>query len=617
MTLQTVTAAGLGTSTALDLSASGQPCGARSLQQASEALREHLLPHLGLPTLMALGRASSDWHQLISTTPPAQLAGHANRDMLPHGLSSHQPLHEVLQERGSLLGRLRRNCKPSHKLSHDASHDNLTDTVPYQHSEFHVPEMCILSWSSQPDISQPSQHILISRPQTEPWHQGFEHNVSVLDLLTGRPVEFHAARSCVASAGAAMAAASPSQESMQHPSPGREGPSSHMAQLNAGNDQHEFKESQQQALNGQEHMPAPYINIRHAALAAWAADARHVVIALSKPQTSPHPRDPCSQTGSLILADILLRTRAMMLTQACERFAQGAISPAGDMLLLESSAPDPAVCLNVSQLPSLQHHFLLAPPAFSDRFFQTPIKFQQFAWSADGSKIAVWWVQDRAAATETATTSFESAPSINDYVTIHRADDGKCLTSTMILLDGHSRRMRSTPDSDSSDSMTEDESDDDDHNFPGIQWDSSNSFVLWVYKDMIACICPAQGQIWLSSFWERLGGSCQYVKTTVGSATSGQYVSVTDDLHNSYEFLTMLNASTGRVMSQWSISTGTKGMTWSAQSDVCLLPMCSIVLISAIATEMVGNNYWAFSHNGLSTSQSTCRPEDAEIKQHS
>ena len=78
MILQMMTTAGLGTSIALDLSSNGQPCRARSLQQASEALREHLLPHLGFSTLMALSRASSDWHQLISTTPLTQLASHAN-----------------------------------------------------------------------------------------------------------------------------------------------------------------------------------------------------------------------------------------------------------------------------------------------------------------------------------------------------------------------------------------------------------------------------------------------------------------------------------------------------------------------------------------------------------
>ena len=452
MTLQTMTAAGLATSTALNLSSYGQPCRAPSLQQASEALREHLLPHFGFPTLMALSRASSDWHQLIVTAPFTQLAGHAIRDLLPHGMNSRQPLCEVLQERGSLVARLRRDYKPLQHASHDK--------VPYQHPESHVQGMCILSWSPQPDISQPSQYILVLRPLTGPYYQRYECIATILDILTGQPVEFHAGRSRVASMEAATVAAGPLQESALQK---RERHASDMAQLR---DQQEAQES----------IPVQCINIRHAVSTAWAADGRHAIITLASPQKPPHPADACLGDGTLILADVLLRTKGMMLAQAHERFPLGGISPAGNMILSQKSAPlAPVICLNIYHLPSVQHHFLLAPPAYPGNFHQTPVKYQQFAWSLDGSKIAVWWVQHRPPVTETATTSPQSASLISNYVTVHSADNGKCLTSTMVELDGHSKRKRSTQNSDSSDS---DEAGDD-YDFPSILWGSSSSYVLW------------------------------------------------------------------------------------------------------------------------------------------
>ena len=50
--------------------------------------------------------------------------------------------------------------KPGHSIGVDAKHD------PTSMLHSHEQGMCILSWSPQPDISQPSQHILISRLQT-------------------------------------------------------------------------------------------------------------------------------------------------------------------------------------------------------------------------------------------------------------------------------------------------------------------------------------------------------------------------------------------------------------------------------------------------------------------
>ncbi len=597
MPLQMTTPAGLGTSIALDLSSNGQPCRARSLhcwQQASEALREHLFPHLSLPTLMALSRASSDWHQLISTTPPTQLAGHQRRDLLPHGMISHQPLCEVLQERGSLVAR----------LSHD--------TVPYQHSESHVQGTCFLSWSPQPDISRPSQHILISRPQAERGHQEYERDASVLDLLTGRLIEFQAARSCGTSA----------------------------AHLHAGKDQHKIDESHQQALDRREHRPARCINIRRALFASWAADARHAIITLSNQPTSPHPADPSGRAGSHILVDTLLRTRAMMLTRACERFPRGAISPTGNMILSTMSPSlGSDICHNIYQLPTLQHRFPVAPPAFPDDSHQTRIKCEQFAWSPDGSKLAVWWM--RISRAQLASTSSPSVSSLSNCINIYRADNGKCVSSTKIVPHNRARNSRSTRHADSTDSSdVNGTGDDDDDVFACIEWDPSSSYVLWRRKDRIACIHPAQGQVWQSSRQERdtLGRQSDSIyqdfTTTVRSAASGQYLSITDYLSSRLKLLTMLDALTGRVMSQWDISPRIRGMVWASQSDVCLLPSCSFVLIpaagaaaAAAADVAVADAYqpgmnleyffWASSPTGSSTRQPACTPENFDITQHS
>ncbi len=606
-----MTAASHGTSIALNLSSSGPPCRARSLQQASEALREHMLPHLGFPMLMALSRASPDWHQLISTTPLAQLSGHVSRDMLPHGMYSHQPLCEVLQERGSLVARLRRDHKPLQQASHD--------TVPHQHSESHVQGMCILSWSPQPDISQPSQHILILRPWTDPYYQGHERIASILDLPTGWQIESHAGRSRGASMEAATVAVGPSQESALRRT------ERHSSDMVQPRDQQEAQES----------ISEPCINIRHAASAAWASDGRHAIITLASPQKYPHP-DAYGRNVTHILADVLLRERALIFIQPHERFPRGGISPAGNMLLSQTSTPlNPDIRLDIYLLPSFRHHFFLAPPTCPDNLHQTPIKYQQFAWSPDGSKIAVWWVQNWPTATETASTSPSSTSSISDYVTIDSADDGTCLTS--ILLDSHPRHMHSTQDSDSSNSdESSDEEDDDsydgDDDYPGIEWDSTSSYILWTYKDTIACICPEGGQVWQSSCRERLSDSSfkhvKYVTTNVGSAASGRYLSIADHLNDSVDFLTMLDAMTGKVMSQWSISVGTKGMIWSAQSDVCLLSNPSYVLIPTAAADpaagtaqssgiSLGHVYWAFSPSGLSSRRPVMKSEASEYNHHS
>ncbi len=621
--MQTMTPAGLGTSITMDSSPHGQPCRAWSLQQASEALREHLLPHLGLPTLMALSRASSDWHQLILTTPLTQLAGHANRDLLPYGMTSHQPLREVLQERGSLLGRLRRHHNPGNGIG-------LAAPGPMQNrAPCHQQGMCTLTWSPQPDITQPSQHILIWRlqaPVPESGHHGYERIASVLHLPTGRPVDFRAARSCSLPVKPAALGADPSQKGV----PGRGRHPNDMVQPSACNDQ--------QAA--QEHILARCTNIRHGSLAAWAADARHVIITLSDPQTSPHPADSSERTGSLILADTLLHSRRMLFPQAHERFLAGAISPAGNIIPSQSSSPTD--CLNMYQLPNMQHQFSVGPPISPYIHCLGPFEYQQIAWSPDGAKVAVWWVQDRPTVTDAAVTSSPSASSISDYVTIHCADDGRCLTSTLISLDSHADGKRSTQDSGSTandDSgnkeyslhlQEEDESEDDDS--PQIEWDSSSSYVLWTHKDTIACIWPEQGQLWRSSCQERVefqlipGGTSRSVGTMVGSASSGQLLLVADCFVAGKEFLTMLDASTGRVMSQWSVRRETNDMVWAAQSDVCLLPNHSFVLVPAAADVAVGNAHTsgvahenipgAFSRSDMSTGHPSCNSKDSGINQH-
>ncbi len=617
MILQMMTTAGLGTSIALDLSSNSQPCRARSLQQASEALREHLLPHLGFSTLMALSRASSDWHQLISTATLTQLASHANLDLLPHGMSSHQPLREVLQERGSLLSRLRRQHEPGHSIGVDAKHD------PTSMLHSHEQGMCILAWSPQPDISQPSQHILISRLQTfvtsASGCQAYERIASVLDVSTGRPVEFCAARSCIVPVKNAASGADASQDFLRQAEPGVGRHPNDMAQHCAGNDQQKLNEGQQEA---QEQNLAQCTSIRHATLAAWTADARHVIITLS----SPH------STGSLMLADTLLKSRLMLVPQDYEGFPPGAISPAGTMILSESTRPpDFDISLNLYQLPSLQHQFSMGPP---DDHCRGLFERQQFAWSPDGSKLAVWW------------TCSPFTSSTRDYVTIHLADDGRCLTSTTILHGSQADDVRSTQDSDSSDNesynsangsdSSENDSDssdhisdssengetgdeeqslsvDNDYGFPAIQWDSASSYVLWTHKDAVACIRPAQGQVWQSSCWERHESSDQCVRTNVGTAASGHFLLVADHPDG---FFTMLDALTGCVMSQWLVHRETKGIVWAAQSDVCLLPNHSLVLMpAAAACAALQNGYSKHSPSGMSTGLPVCKPEASDIIQ--
>ena len=478
----------------------------------------------------------------------------------------------------------------------------------------HKQGICTLSWSLQPDISQPSQHILILRAQCA-FLPGYLRNASVLDVLTERPINLHAG-SCVGSAVAARATAGPCQEPMQQLSLGRERRASDMAQLNASNDQHECNESRQLALESLEHRPAQCIMNRQA---AWAADARHVIMILQNELTSLHLADPCRQTGNLVLEDMLLRTTALVVTQPGEHFPQHAISPAGNMILSETSDQlGFDVCLNIYQLPSLQHHFLLAPLTRPVNF-QTPFNALQFAWSPDGSKLAVWWLQDRPTVSETATISPPSAQSISYSIAIHCADTGKCLTSTMIFRDSCLEDMGSTKNSDSSDNEARDEGEDEvdyDFYFARFEWDPSSSYILWTYKGSVACIHPAQGQVWWSSCRQQFpDSSYQHATTNVGSAASGRFLLVAD---HPVGFLTMLDAMTGSVMSQWPVhyETTGKGIVWAAQSDVCLLPNHSFVLMPAAAAyEALQNGYSGHSPSCMSSRRPACKPEDSDTTQ--
>ena len=87
------------------------------LHEASEALREHVLPSLTFQELIALSRTCTNWQHVISATPFHQLLAICLKGLLPNGLTSSKSFQQVLQRQNSHPGQIEgqdsNQCSPS------------------------------------------------------------------------------------------------------------------------------------------------------------------------------------------------------------------------------------------------------------------------------------------------------------------------------------------------------------------------------------------------------------------------------------------------------------------------------------------------------------------------
>ncbi len=502
---------GMTSSDAVHGPASGYLSTGQSLHEASEALREHLLCHLSLPTLTTLSQASTEWHQLILPTPLPQLSAHVRELLLPKGMSSQQSLRETLQERGSLMAELRRHSSSSHEICNH----QICDQIMKPHRGYRCCKD--VYWSPQPDISKPSQYIFLFRQQT--WLSGshsYESIATVLDLHVGRPVEFQLAV-CGLLMERASAEAASSRSDVT---------------------------SEQMSLSSSQCMQAQHVNIRSTG-AVWTADGQHLVI---KDQD-------LHINKKLMLADLAEHT----ITLICQAhgYEYFLVSPAGTMWTLFEKRPSD---LNVYHIPGCELHFSVGIPDTVDILPPAEWLIRQVCWSPDGSKLAVTWYRDRRPCRE----------QVRPCVAMYRAHDGACLTS--IILPPY-RYYVSVAREDEDDDVKLDDDDDNFYGEPDLelQWGFCSSYLLCQQADKIACITPLRGYAWCSSTMQRNPENMALSRADVTMAPSGRYLCVVDEPTIGDHVLSMLDAIDGKVMAAWRLgpTAGCSPMVWAADSDVC------------------------------------------------
>ena len=77
------------------------------ISEAEDALRQHMLPCIGLRDIIQLAGTCRAWHQLMMDTPLHQLSEEAHRAVLPLGLTSSLLLLQHVKQQAQLLARLR------------------------------------------------------------------------------------------------------------------------------------------------------------------------------------------------------------------------------------------------------------------------------------------------------------------------------------------------------------------------------------------------------------------------------------------------------------------------------------------------------------------------------
>lgn len=586
------------------------PAAHRSLYEASDALCEHVLSRLCLPTLMALSRVSVQWHEIIMALPVHQLSAQASRALLPPGISSCQTFRKVLQERAGLLDSLRSHLEPSQNTGRHPDEDPSLQL----HQIF---------WSPQFEISKPSQHIMISRVQSE--KPSLDHPAryglvtTVVDLSTSRPVGFQAAECHVVSA---QVPDMPAKGSVRQAHP---------------------KRSDKTGL-------AATMNLRPVSQAAWTADGQHIIIRSLDSKFSPDPSGPSWCGFRLMIADLSDCTmRSLCNGQVSDDFY---LSVACDMMCWfrcrgwESPPNSSDDHLYVHSLPSIQLQCDMEPPAHRTDPIRWQRRLYSVFWAPDRSKIAIWWSPEKSMGLQPAMTDAETSPA-QQCITVHSTVDGACLGSALMPLPHFPTLPRVGQDEDSSapgnsdDSEVEEEEDENEieEGLQRMQWDTTSSYVIWSDRDLVALVDPAEGVMWHSTSFQRTSqiSRVRVIETSTEVAPSGQFLAVADDFWEVMlddpdcswwtGFLSLLDAANGDVLFHWSpVDVGQVGdIMWAAHSDGCLISQHAMMLVQIAnkpGSALPGNAGLQIVNEAISSNdvaEAFIHPEDAQsdVTKHS
>ena len=545
------------------------PSASRNLYEAGDALRQHLLGHLCFPNLLALSKASSQWHELILATPMHKLGGNAVRMLLPSGVTSRQSLRRELQERANFLARLRGKSLPGRQGA-DAP-DNAPAEI--QRLTFQGGPVENILWSLQADSSQPSQHICIytvdrgiSAAADLPDNDKHEFVLTLLDVPTGQPVNLHATECySLALATQARAQAAPARPSLQS-----------------------FTSAMQ---------PGPVRCKKDLGYSAsWTADGRHLVVTSNPPYRClpilPSPSGP--PASPMMLANISARSVAAVGNQLARQLVVATeISPKKNMVLwVQESAQrrqngKPALDdqFAVRLLPSLELQYIVEPPPFLKRRPHSQWRMHDVQWAPDSSKFLIRWVrfQSWAGAPGDDEVSMYCSSELGG-LSIHSADDGACL---MLTLCGELKQK-----------MERDQGIKCNEVGSAVSWAPCSSYLIW-RSSGVGVINMAGRMVWHSSIQQRgydslfrsfVGEVDHWISTDARAAATGPFVAVAEVGINtggwqlSCSLVSILDASDGHTLFQWSPmeGSGLRGFgnfQWAADSSVYLSPVHGIVIM--------------------------------------
>ena len=535
---------------------------AARLQELSEALRRHMLPHLPFPELASLSGICSGWHHVVSTTPVPQLSAGCLKGLLPPDFASSKSFGEVLQQRGSAMARVR-------------GHAPMADP---QLLSFQGYAILQVAWSPQRELGSRDQRLLVKQ-----WRL---NRAARRDQLDGGMVYVNVVNVSM-----------PRQPEALQP-------------LHTHADT-----AQTRGDDSPDHAHVHSATFRdQAPSAAWSADGLHVVV-VSPPLPVRLVDIPLGQTivlgygdetfsRTLVVNNVLSRTDV----PACRPLSlvdhsMGFISPCGHVMLWgelplgadRDSCQEEVVAYS---LPELQRLYTVElPPGTLNANYQGGQKcVQKIAWAPTGGLFAIRWAfgDARPRVSNWGGVVHTSWGFVNLHgISIHQVADGECLGSHEVVdpqQDFTSPTLLA--------SLT-----------PQTRWDPSGSYLIWTTeKDGGCCRIDTTadtGFAWVST--QQLRGfqpreraypagfpaglpklSLQTSLEWQGTA-DGHYLCVIDN-HCEYSRkhslvlagqVSILESSGGSVLHRLGLLDAIGRVTWSQQRYTCLLEQHGVVIAPA------------------------------------
>ena len=530
------------------------------LHGVSDALRQHMLPHLTSLELFDLSQTCTAWHDIIGQTKVQQLPATSLEGLLPSGLTSKKCLREALQQQGTVMAKLRGKV-PSNSVPQGLSFPG------------HAVQQ--IAWCPQQDLDSPSQWILVH--QLRPSLIGNSRSdqlmvqVDVVDTIPTQPA--HPVQ----------------QASRLHP-----------AEPMAAAEQEHAHVHIHSAARG-------LLRSTESTHAAWTADGRH--IAMVSPPAPPLPSASLADHLGVVRFGDERFARTLVVAKvgdtqevaACRALSLldhglGKISPAGSMMLwgelpIGANRRRHNEEVVAYSLPDMQRLYTIGASLVSlGASYSLPEDYMQksaheILWAPDGKLFAVHWVFGDAREHVTGHPHHASIMQVtcgSHGFSVHQANSGDCIGSREISGEGQA--------------------------FSGLfsksQWDPSSTYLIYRTRHGICSrveTASSTGIAWTSTRHQRnfqWDSPDDFLLEWQGTP-DGRYLCVIDFLpgHNqdcsrlTGGQVSILESSRGSIMHQHWLSCQVKDVTWSHQQYVCLLEQHGVV-ISAGHTTSVTSNLW-------------------------